>query len=133
MELIRIFMGILLIICLILCIDFKKVNNAIEEHNIDYEKIESISLLGLRVEDFKGRVRVSEVLEHTPAMKSGIEAGDKIIEIDGRKIKNVKNYIDCIENAHDKQMIKLVIHRVDSRSTFPVEVMPLGGLHECKQ
>lgn len=127
MELIRIFMGILLLICLILCIDFKKVNNAIEERHTDYEKLESISLLGLRVENFKGRVRVSEVLEYTPAQASGIEAGDKILEVEGHKIKNVKNYIDCIENCHDKEKIKLIVHRVDSSSTFPVEVAQVGS------
>lgn len=125
MELIRVFMGILLIICLILCINFEKLNTIIEEHNPGI-KYDEPALLGLYVQNFKGRVRVSDILEYTPAMEAGIEIGDRIIEINGIKIKNVQSFIENIENNHDKEKIKLLVYRVDSCSLFPVEVINLG-------
>ena len=122
MENIKKFMGILLIICLSLCIDYKKIDGLIKE----YHHSDSLSLLGLEVENFKGRVRVRDVIDYTPAKYSGIEPGDKIIEINGEKIKNVQDFINSIENAHDKEKIKLLVYRVDSNSLFPVEVSAYG-------
>lgn len=124
MENIKKFMGILLIICLSLCIDYKKIDGLIKE----YQHSDSLSLLGLKVENFKGKVRVREVLDYTPAKYSGIEPGDKIIEINGQKIKNVQNFIESIENAHDRERIQLMVYRVDSKSLFPVEVSVYGEI-----
>lgn len=126
MELIRLFMGILLLICLILCINFEKLHTIIEKHHPDTRYEEQPALLGLRVQNFKGRVRVYHVLDYTPAMAAGIETGDRILEIDGHKINSVKSFIENIENAHDKDKIKLLVYRVDSCSTFPVEVDTSG-------
>lgn len=122
MENIKKFMGILLVICLSLCIDYKKADEYIRQ----YQHADSLSLLGLKVEDFKGKVRVREVLDYTPAQYSGIEPGDKIIEINGEKIKNTQNFIETIENAHDKEKIRLLVYRVDSKSIFPVELSAYG-------
>ncbi len=124
MENIKKFMGILLIICLSLCIDYRKIDGLIKE----YQHSDSLSLLGLKVENFKGKVRVREVLDYTPAKYSGIEPGDKIIEINGQKIKNVQNFIESIENAHDRERIQLMVYRVDSKSLFPVEVSAYGEI-----
>ncbi len=122
MDLIRLFMGILLIICLILCINFKKLDETIRDHYSYDGNHETVTLFGLYLQDFKGKVRVADVLDYTPARQAGIEIGDRILEVDGHKIRYVKEFYELMENLHDKQKIKMLLYRVDSCSVFPVEV-----------
>lgn len=122
MDLIKLFMGILLIICLILCTDYKTLSNTIEEHYPELQHPKTSCILGLKVREFKGKIRVDEVFEYTPAAKSGIETGDKIIEIEGEKITNLENYNKILSELHDKTKINMKIYRTHSRSFFPVEV-----------
>ena len=124
MDAIRIFMGILLVICLILSIDLKKVHDYVEEQRILNEPIEASSPLGLYVEDFKGRVKIIDVLDYTPAKNAGLEPGDRIIKVNGCKINNVKSFFECMEDAKAEEPVKLVVYRVDSCSTFPVDIVP---------
>ncbi|MBS4760918.1 MAG: PDZ domain-containing protein [Clostridium sp.] len=130
MEIIRVFLGILLIICLFLNIDFNKIRIYFAEKNIGIEKQEENMILGLSLVDFKGRVKVAGVLDYTPARKAGIEEGDRILEVNGKKIPNVKTFKERIQEYHDNKIIKLVIHRVDSCSTFPVDITPFES--NCK-
>ena len=85
-------MGILLVICLLLNVNFKKVHDYLEEQRILNETIEASSPLGLYVEDFKGRVKIIDVLDYTPASNAGLEPGDRILKVNGCKIKNVKDF-----------------------------------------
>lgn len=124
MELIKVFMGILLVICLLLNVNFKKVHDYLEEQRILNETIEASSPLGLYVEDFKGRVKIIDVLDYTPASNAGLEPGDRILKVNGCKIKNVKDFFECMEEANPDEHVKLVVHRVDSCSTFPVDIAP---------
>lgn len=64
-------MGILLVICLLLNVNFKKIHDYLEEQRILNETIEASSPLGLYVEDFKGRVKIIDVLDYTPASNAG--------------------------------------------------------------
>lgn len=130
MELIRLFMGILLVICLLLTINFKKLHDYVEEKKILNETIEASSPLGLYVEDFKGRVKIVDVLDYTPARNAGLEPGDRILKVNGCKIKNVKAFFDCMEQADTDEPVKLVVYRVDSCSTFPVDIVPFKA--SCK-
>ncbi len=124
MEMIRLFMGILLLICLILNVDFKKLHNIYEEQKILNETIEASSPLGIYVKDFKGRVKIVEVLDYTPAYNAGLEPGDRILKVNGCSIKSVKNFFECIEDADLEKPVNLVVYRVDSCSTFPVDIVP---------
>ena len=120
MELIRIFTSILLALCFITCTNFEKINKYVKDSTInEYSKN---SVYGLVLHDFKGKVRVGKVLEYSPAQIAGIEQGDKILEVEGEKIKDVKNFLEYIENFQAKDTVKLTIYRVDSCSKFPVEI-----------
>ena len=117
-------MGILLVICLILNINFKKIHDYFEEQRILNEPIEASSPLGLYVEDFKGHVKIIDVLEYTPAQNAGLEPGDKILKVNGCTINSVKDFFVCMEEAKAEQPVKLIVYRVDSCSTFPVDIIP---------
>ena len=121
MELIKVFTGMLLIICLFSCANVDKLK-PIATAKEQLTNIQNRQILGLIVQDFKGRVRVKEVLDYSPARYAGIEEGDKIIEVEGVKIEDTKTFFENIENNQNKENIKLTIYRVDSCSKFPVEI-----------
>ncbi len=83
------------------------------------------------------------VVEGGPAYEAGIEAGDKLIEIDGGKIYNYKELTLYMElnSEHDPVTLKLekpdgqvyevtVTPRLDSDGAYRIGVM--GGYIECK-
>ncbi len=124
MDIIKTFLGILLLICLILNIDFDSIHNFLIEKNLINYKQEENTLLGLSVVDFKGKVKVTQVFDYTPAKDAGIEEGDRILAINGKKIINVKKLKEEIQEIQERKNIKLLLYRVDSCSTFPVEIYP---------
>lgn len=124
MDIIKTFLGILLLICLILNIDFDNIHNFLIEKNLINYKQEENTLLGLSVVDFKGKVKVTQVFDYTPAKDAGIEEGDRILAINGKKIINVKKLKEEIQETQEQKNIKLLLYRVDSCSTFPVEIYP---------
>lgn len=131
MELTKIFMGILVIMCLISSVDTNRINDYLNKYNIyPYHKIEVSSPLGLLVKDFKGKVKITDVLEYTPARLAGLEPGDRILKVNGCKVCNVKTFFEKLEEVNFEEPVNLVIHRVDSCSTFPVDVIPFGA--KCK-
>jgi regulator of sigma E protease len=65
---------------------------------------------------------VGKVLENTPAQKAGIQTGDRIIEIDGKKILYWHELQDIIHNAPGKKM-EFVIER-DSKTIFTIPITP---------
>jgi len=65
---------------------------------------------------------VGKVLENTPAQKAGIQTGDRIIEIDGKKILYWHELQDIIHNAPGKKM-EFVIQR-DSKTIFTMSITP---------
>ena len=124
MDIIKTFLGILLLICLILNIDFDNIHNFLIEKNLINYKQEENTILGLSVVDFKGKVKVTQVFDYTPAKDAGIEEGDRILAINGKKIINVKKFKEEIQETQERKNIKLLLYRVDSCSTFPVEIYP---------
>lgn len=124
MEFIRFFMGILLLICLILSINYNELSQFFKENVKFNNKIESSSPLGINVVDFKGNVKIVDVLDYTPAKNAGLEPGDRILQVNDCKICNVKAFFEHIEELNLDEPVKFLVYRVDSRSTFPVEVVP---------
>ena len=122
MELIRIFTGILLVICLISFSNTQNENKSLKAQERYTQQTMHKTPLGLSVIDFKGKVRVEDVQNYSPASNAGIEIGDKILEIEKNKINTTENFFEAIENLYDKETINMTIYRVDSQSKFPVIV-----------
>ena len=127
MELIKLYMGILFTICLIVCLNSNP--KITKYHTLTTPKTLETCPLGLKVCDFKGKVRVSNVMKFTPAYNSGIEEGDRILEINGIKIKDVKEYQKALQNATKENIYTFTVYRVDSCSKFSVEIpnTPFSG------
>lgn len=130
MELIKTFMGILLLICLAFSINIKNTKDYLVNHKIFKNGIEVSSPLGVLVSDFKGRVKITDVLDYTPAHNSGLEPGDRILKVNGCKVCSVKEFLTKLEDVDFSQPVQFVVYRVDSCSTFPVDVIPFGA--KCK-
>ena len=126
MEIIKSFPGILLFVCLFLNLSEYDFKFLLQNRFPDEEQ----NVLGLYLMDFKGRVRVTDVFNYTPAMQAGIEVGDRILEVNGEKVTNVKNFIEKIQEHNEDESIKLMVYRVDSCSKFPVEITPFE--YKCK-
>lgn len=66
------------------------------------------------------KIVFAEILQNSPAEKSGIRAGDSLLEIDGKKFSDmseVKNYI-----ASNKKELNLLVER--DKKIFPAQVTP---------
>ena len=122
MQYIKIFTGILLVICLISNINFKALQKYLDERMAIRQQIEASSPLGLLVKDYKGRVKIIDVLNYTPAMNAGLEPGDRILKVNGNNVKNVASFFEIMESVNLDKPIKFLVYRVDSCSTFPVEI-----------
>lgn len=125
MELIRVFLGILLLVCLFLSVNFGSLQSYFKEKDMTLDSIKTEKVLGIDVRDFKGKVKIIDVLEYTPARYAGLEIGDRILKINGQKVESASSFIDEVELLHDASPINLTIYRVDSNSVFSVDVIPL--------
>lgn len=126
MELIKLYMGILFTICLFVCLNTTpnitiKLTPNLNQHEY--------CPLGIKVCNFKGKVRVYDVQKFTPAYNSGLEEGDRILEINNIKINNINEYRNVLQNFTNENKVKFTVYRVDSCSKFSIEISntPFGG------
>lgn len=70
-------------------------------------------------EDVKG-VLLSGTSKNSPAAKAGIQAGDIVVELAGKKIENIYDYTFAIEALKIGQPTKMVIMRKGERKEFEV-------------
>ncbi len=68
---------------------------------------------------------VGKVHDHSPAQEAGLKTGDRIIEIDGRKILYWNQLLKTVHKAPGKKM-DFVIER-DSQTIFSVPITPKAG------
>lgn len=67
----------------------------------DYEKLErryseSYSGIGISVEEKKGKLLITHVIKDGPAEQGGLRKGDRIIAVDGKKVRSVDDASDRI-------------------------------------
>jgi hypothetical protein len=72
-------------------------------------------------EDDKG-VTVSGVTEDLPAAKAGMKAGDVIVEIAGKPVKNMTSYMDVMSQQKRGETIEMVILRAGKKETLKVKL-----------
>lgn len=122
MELIKIFAGMLFIMCLFLNTNLTYLQDLVNNKIFVNSNVDVSSPLGVTVEDFRGRVKVVDVLSFTPAMNSGLEPGDRILKVNNVKINSVKNFFEIMEITDLTKPVTMLVYRVDSCSTFPVVI-----------
>jgi regulator of sigma E protease len=69
----------------------------------------------------KNVVLVAEVLDDTPAERAGIEAGDRIISVNGERITGPEQ-VGGITSAHAGQEVPVVVQRGDKQETKTIRL-----------
>jgi S1-C subfamily serine protease len=62
-------------------------------------------------EDGQDGVKITGARPGSPADKAGLKAGDRIVEFDGRAIKNLYDYTYAIRGAKTGKTVKVVVVR----------------------
>ncbi|MEM7675287.1 MAG: M28 family peptidase, partial [Myxococcota bacterium] len=65
-------------------------------------------------------VKLSGVSNEGPAQKAGVRGGDVIVELDGRKLENIYDYVKVLDNLKIGNEIKMVVVRDGERLEFTV-------------
>jgi len=65
---------------------------------------------------------VGRVMEGEPAEKAGIQKGDVILEVEGRKIKDTKDLLNTVARLEPGQRAKVVVLRDGKEKTLSVEL-----------
>ncbi len=74
--------------------------------------------------DFNGEygVLVEDIVEDGPADEAGIEAGDIIVEIDGKRIESSENLIDRLRDYEPGDKVKVIVVRDGGKKSFKVKL-----------
>jgi len=80
--------------------------------------------LGIRpgYEDDKDGVLVEGVNDGDPAAKAGIRKGDRITEIQGKKVANIETYMQLMAGEKKGTTIQVTIIRESKKMTLPVKL-----------
>jgi hypothetical protein len=86
------------------------------------EALRSDYIVGIQVtnRDDKNGVTVSEVFEGRRAAEAGIQKNDVILEVDGKKITDVKTYFDAVDDAGD--VLNLNVKRGSETVTIQIQL-----------
>lgn len=79
-----------------------------------------IAFLGASVEEANGAVRVKEVAKDSPAAKAGLKAGDPVVELDGKPVKSVRQFLDALKAAKPGQVVKLATEQGGQKKTLDI-------------
>ncbi|MDR2754590.1 MAG: PDZ domain-containing protein [Planctomycetaceae bacterium] len=69
-----------------------------------------------------GGMRMLEIIENSPAQRSGLEVGDVILEINGKTINTEQEYSDAVDASGQKMQVKLINTRDGKTITPTIEL-----------
>jgi Peptidase family M28/PDZ domain/PA domain len=72
--------------------------------------------------DEKEGVLLSGVADDMPAAKAGLKAGDRIVELAGKPIKNVQTYMDVMSSQKAGNTLEAVIERDGKKMTVKIKL-----------
>jgi carboxyl-terminal processing protease len=86
-------------------------------------KREGFGGIGIRFQALKGKVRVTDVMEGTPAEKAGLKANDLIVEVDGVVVSDMASskLVDLLRGPIET-VVKLQIRRDDDEALLTFEI-----------
>ena len=119
----RLIFSLLFIFILIAYIDTKSLKQYFAEAKILKEYESSSKLIGLGLKDKNGNIFINDVILNTPADTAGVEVGDIIVDIDGKKMSSaamVKSYLNHVKN---NKKILLTLKKTDN-SIVRIIVLP---------
>ena len=89
--------------------------------NIDYDRAQAFGL------PEAGGALVTQVVEDSPAFKAGVEHGDVVLSVDGRKVKETRDLIEYVSSQGPGKKVDLEILRDGKRMTKRVELSERQG------
>jgi hypothetical protein len=78
--------------------------------------------LGVAVEDDEQGVRVIRVYSNTPAQEMGLRSGDRITQVDGRRVESARDFISRIREMEPGEEVELDIQRNDDERSLTGEL-----------
>ena len=67
-------------------------------------------------------VLIAAVTDNLPAAKAGLKAGDRIVELAGKQVKNMTHYMDIMSDQKAGDTIEAVILRDDKKMTVKIKL-----------
>lgn len=89
--------------------------------NVDYDRAQAFGLAEA------GGALVTQVVEDSPASKAGVEHGDIVLSVDGRKVKETRDLIEYVSSQGPGKAVNLEILRDGKRLTKKVELTERAG------
>jgi serine protease Do len=89
--------------------------------NVDYDRAQAFGL------PEAGGALVTQVVEDSPASKAGVEHGDIVLSVDGRKVKETRDLIDYVSAQGPGKAVALEILRDGKKMTKKVELAERDG------
>lgn len=125
MDNIRLYIGILIFLCLFSFADFNQIGKFLAERKIIQIYKNSEKMLGFGLKEYPSGLYIADVLEMTPAQKAGVEEGDKILEVEGKRIASIGEFKALMEHFHKNKSLNLVVYRKISGKDVNVNITPL--------
>lgn len=82
----------------------------------------------MRPESGAQEVFASEVFADTPAMRSGMENGDRLVSVNGENVRNVEHFMTLVQKNKDLPL-KILVERKGQRT----ELIATAEMHESGQ
>ena len=76
--------------------------------------------------DVKKGVLISKVTKNSPAEKAGIEAGDVVIEFNGKEVPNVGAFRNMVSMIEPGKSVKVIVDRRGDKETLTVKIGSLN-------
>ena len=72
--------------------------------------------------DVKGGALINEVVEDSPAEEAGLKAGDVIVKMDGKRVDDISEIREAIQDKDEDETIGVTVLRDGSEKTFDVGI-----------
>lgn len=87
--------------------------------------------LGLVLENMKGKLQVKEVSEESGAKVAGVQVGDMIVALDGRKVVKFEEIAEALKDKKVGDEVILTVKRAEKKLDLAVRLAPRGEMaHE---
>ena len=127
----RLIFSLLFIFILIAYIDTKSLKQYFADAKILQEYENSSKLIGLGLKEKNGNITVNDVISDMPADNAGVEVGDIILDIDGKKMDSAKMIKDYLNQLKNNKKILLTLKKPDN-SIVRIIVLPTVIKSEVK-
>ena len=119
----RLIFSLLFIFILIAYIDTQSLKQYFANAKILQEYENSSKIIGLGLKESNGNITINDVISNMPADTAGVEVGDIILDINGKKMnsaKMIKNYLNQLKN---NKKILLTLKKPDN-SIVRIIILP---------